>query len=96
MLHILHTTPDTAAGANNYCRESSETLQCSKIDLVGSYILIKYSLILFDENISSKQITDTDKGISEALWRHLFFLSVVWSFFYWQISTVKPLHKLPT
>ena len=44
-----------------------------EIDFVGSHILIKYSLILFDENITSKQITDTDKGISEALWRHLFF-----------------------
>ena len=35
-----------------------------EIDFVGSHILIKYSLILFDENITSKQITDTDKGIS--------------------------------
>ena len=47
-----------------------------KIDFVGSYIHIKYLLILFEENITSKQITDTDKRTSEALWRHLFFQCV--------------------
>ena len=50
-------------------------LDLIKIDFEGSYILIKYSLILLDKNIASKQITDTYKRISEALWRHLFFLS---------------------
>ena len=47
-----------------------------KIDFVGSYNIIKWSVMLFGENITSTQITDTDMRISEALWRHLFFLSV--------------------
>ena len=47
-----------------------------KIDFARLHILIKYSPILFDQNITSKQITDTDKRTSEALWRHLFFQCV--------------------
>ena len=56
-----------------------QTFDYIKIDFVGSYILIKYSLIIFDENVTSKQITDTYSESVRRFGVTFFFLSAtIW------------------